>query len=224
MHSLDPRTRIILGIAGLGTVLTATRVETALIQAALVLSAILIMRSAKKWAQSMRLLWPTMVMVLLVVYLSFDIRQAIFSTTKLFNLLTVSFFFFSSISPEELSDALRKMHVPYGFSFILTTAMRYVPLIGQKTRNIMDAQMSRGIDLRFRPKSMKNIMALVFPLAVQSFMLSDQLAMAMEMRGFSKAQPTLRRNYQLKSADYVSIILALSFLIAFAWWEKGWFL
>lgn len=169
----------------------------------------------------MRLLWPTLVLVFAVLYFSFDLHEALVSTGKLFNLLTISFVFFSRVTPEEMADALRNMHVPYGFSFILTTAMRYVPLMRQKARNVMDAQMSRGIDLHFRPRNIKNIVALVMPLTVQSFMLSEQLAMAMEMRGFSKKRRTSRRDYRLTLRDYSVMLASLSILIVFIWWERG---
>lgn len=221
LAKLDPRTRLILGLAGLGAVLAANRIETVGIQSSLVLVLLLLTGLSVKWGRSMRLLWPTLAIVFVVVYFSFDIREALFSTGKLFNLLSISFLFFSKITPEEMADALRKMHVPYAFSFILTTAMRYVPLMRQKTRNIMDAQLSRGIDLHFRPKNIKNILALVVPLTAQSFMLSEQLAMAMEMRGFGRGRRTCRRVLQLTFLDYVVIISALITLVAFTWWERG---
>jgi len=219
---LDPRTRLFLGGACLCAVLVASGLEVLGIQSAMILLLLLTTGLATKWARSMRLLWPTMAMVFVVVYLSFDFWQAIISCAKLFNLLTVSFIFFNKISPQEMADALRKMHVPYSFSFILTTAMRYVPLIGQKTRNIMDAQLSRGIDLRFRPRNFKNIMALLVPLTVQSFMLSEQLGMAMEMRGFARAGRTIRRAYYLKPVDYMAIVVSSISLAAFTCWQMGW--
>jgi len=218
---LDPRTRLVLGLAGLTAVLAATRLETVGIQLCLVLLLLPATGLTAKWLSSMRLLWPTLAVVFVIVYFSFDSREALFSTGKLFNLLTISFIFFSKISPEEMADALRKMHIPYAFTFILATAMRYVPLMRQKTRNIMDAQMSRGIDLHFRPRNVKNILALVVPLTVQSFMLSEQLAMAMEMRGFSRVRRTYRRTLHLTLLDCLVIISSLIFLIAFIWWERG---
>lgn len=220
LAKLDPRTRLILGFAGLGAVLAATRIETVGIQSSLILLLLLVTGLSAKWGRSMRLLWPTLAIVFIVVYFSFDSREALFSTGKLFNLLSISFVFFSKISPEEMADALRKMHVPYAFSFILTTAMRYVPLMRQKTRNIMDAQLSRGIDLQFRPKNVKNILALVVPLTVQSFVLSEQLAMAMEMRGFSAGRRTCRRTLQLTFRDYMVIFSCLITLVVFTWWER----
>lgn len=220
MPGLDPRTRIVLGVAGLTAAAAASRLETAVIQTAMILGAILIGRQAERWARSIRLLWPSMAMLMAVVYVSFGLPQALLATAKLFNLFALSTLFFSSVSPEEMSDALRKMHVPYGFSFILTTAMRYVPLLGQKTHCIRDAQMSRGIDMRFRLSNMSHIIALIFPLTAQSFLLSEQLATAMEMKGFNRGHPVLRRNLRLRPADYLVMSTSVSLLALFIWWER----
>ena len=54
----------------------------------------------------------------------------------------------------------RPLGIPFEMVFILTTAKRYVPLIGTKIRNIIDAQQYRGIDLRPRLKNAVNFMAL----------------------------------------------------------------
>jgi energy-coupling factor transport system permease protein len=222
LHSakLDPRTRLTLGFTCLAAVIAAARMETAAVQSAIILVLLLGMGLGRSWLRSMRLLFPTILLVFVVVYLSFTINEALFSAAKLFNLLTISFIFFNRMSPEEMGDALRKMHVPYSFAFILTTSMRFVPLLRQKTRNIMDAQLSRGIDLSFRPKNITHIMALLVPLTIQSFMLSEQLAMTLEMRGFTGAKPTLRRPFHLQRLDYTVMTVAVSGLAAFLWLER----
>jgi energy-coupling factor transport system permease protein len=140
---------------------------------------------------------------------------------RLLDLLTVSFIFFRAMKPEELGDALRKMKVPFSLVFILTTAMRYVPLIGQKIRHVLDAQLSRGIDLRPKLKNVVNIMALLMPLLVQTFLLSEALAMAMESRGFGRSGRSFRRESRLACWEYGLMATSLVCLVLFAWWEKG---
>ena len=160
-------------------------------------------------------------LVFVIALFSFDIRAALVLSVRLINLLVVSFIFFRVVSPEEMGGALQKIGVPYEFAFILTTAMRYVPLIGQKVRNIIDAQRSRGIDLRPRLRNVTNFMALLMPLLVQSFVLSDELAMAMESRGFGRKGRSSRKHYRLTFWEYVLILASLTFLLLFAWWERG---
>jgi len=194
---------------------------------------------------------------------------AILLSVRLINLLTVSFIFFHAINPEEIGDGLEKIGIPYVVVFILTTAMRYVPLIGLQIRNIIrsylkkvfspdigvepspqvldilkyacglslgfalisnenpnfemasSVQQSRGIDLRPRLKNAVNFMALLMPLLVQSFLMSDELAMAMETRGFGCKGRSSRRKYRLMLMDWGLLTAGLTFLLIFFWWERG---
>jgi energy-coupling factor transport system permease protein len=140
---------------------------------------------------------------------------------RLLNLFTVSFVFFRTMTPEELGDGMRKLGLPYELSFILATSMRYVPLIGRRIRLIMEAQMSRGIDLRPRLRNVPNFIALLMPLLIQSFLLAEELAMAMEARGFGLKGRTFRRIYRITPKDVVLILLSLILLAVFLWWEAA---
>jgi energy-coupling factor transport system permease protein len=173
------------------------------------------------WIRSFRLFWPMVCIVFVISFFSFDVWLAFLLSVRLFNLLTVSFIFFHTISSEEMGDGLRKIRIPYVVVFILTTAMHYVPLIGSKIRNIINAQQSRGIDLRPRLKNAVNFMALLTPLLVQSFLMSDELAMAMETRGFGRKGRSFRRKNQLTFIDWGLLTAGLIFLLIFIWWERG---
>ena len=120
-----------------------------------------------------------------------------------------------------MGNALRKMGVPYEISFILTTSLRYVPMIGRKVRQITDAQQARGIDLRPRIKSILNFMALMMPLLVQSFILADELALAMESRGFGRKRRSAHKSDHLPFKEYGVMAISFGLLIALIWWERG---
>ncbi len=147
--------------------------------------------------------------------------MAFLLSVRLINLLTVSIILFHTITPEEMGDGLGKIGIPYEVVFILTTAMRYVPLIESKIRNITSAKQSRGIDLRLRLNNAVNFMALQVPLLVQSCLLSDELAMAMETRGFGRKGRSSRRKYRLTFMDWGLLTADLIFLLIFFWWERG---
>jgi len=221
LGQLDPRTKLAMGLMAMVAVFIARRPETLFAESIIILISVPLLGMGRDLIRSFRLIWPMLFLVFVIAYLSFDIRVSILMSIRLFNLLTVSFLFFRSISPEEMGDALKKLGVPYGPVFILTTAMRYVPLIGQKLRQIMDAQVSRGIDLRPRLKNVVNFMALLMPLLVQSFMLSDDLAIAMESRGFNRKNRSSRRQYHISLPEYALIAASLTILVAFWLWERG---
>ena len=217
----DPRTKLALGLMAIAAVFIAREPETLFVECVALLITIPSLGLRRAWSQSLRFVLPMVALVFAIALFSFDLLVASVLSIRLFNLLNVSFLFFRTVSPEELGGALRKMGIPYRFAFILTTAMRYVPLIGEKLRNIIDAQRSRGIDLRPRLKNVPNFMALLMPLLAQSFVLSDELAMAMESRGFGRKGRSSRKQYRLTFWEYGLMLASLAFLLFFAWWERG---
>ena len=221
MKKLDPRTKLAMGIMAIAAVLIAREPLTLIIEGGIILLAVALLGSGSQFRRSLRLIWPMLSMVFIIGIIFFDLQIALLLCIRLFSLLTVSFLFFHSVDPEEMGDALGKMGIPFAFSFILTTSMRYVPLIGQKIRRISDAQQARGIDLRPRLKNISNFMALLTPLLVQSFILSDELALAMESRGFGRKNRTSRRTYRLTVREYGLMAISFSLLLALFWWERG---
>jgi energy-coupling factor transport system permease protein len=218
---LDPRTRLALGLMGIAAVMVAADPATLVFEFGMVLIFLHLLKLGRRWVHSLRLSLPMAVLVFLVGALSFSLGEAALLSLRLINLLSVSFLLFHTISTEEMGDALRKLGVPYEFVFILTTAMRYVPLIGQKIGSIIDAQTSRGIDLRLRLKNLGNLAALLMPLLVQSFLLSEHLAIAMESRGFARKGRSMRREYRLRIWEYGLMAGGFCLLLALAWWERG---
>jgi len=221
LNRLDPRTKLVLGLTGIVAVFIALRAEILIAEGIILCITIPMLGLGRIWVRSFRLIWPMVCLVFVISYFSFDIWLAFLLSLRLFNLMTVSFIFFHTISPEEMGDGLGKIGIPYEVVFILTTAMRYVPLIGSKIRNIINAQQSRGIDLRPRLKNAVNLMALLMPLLVQSFLMSDELAMAMETRGFGRKGRSSRRKYRLTFIDWGLLSAGLIFLLIFFWWERG---
>jgi energy-coupling factor transport system permease protein len=205
----------------IAAVFVAREPETLVVESIILLAALPLLRMGKEWTHSFRYFWPMLGLVFVIAFFSFNLQVALLLAIRLFNLLTVSFVFFRTVSPEEMGATLNKIGVPYAFAFILTTAMRYVPLIRQKIRNIIDAQSSRGIDLRPRLRNVGNFMALLMPLLAQSFLLSDELALAMESRGFGRKGRSSRRHYDLTFWDYSLMVAALLVLLLFAFWERS---
>ena len=221
MGRLDPRTKLALGLMAVAAILIAKEPKTIVVESIILVTALPLLRMGKEWAHSFRYFWPMLGLVFVISFFSFDLQVSLLLAVRLFNLLTVSFIFFQAVSPDEMGATLNKLGVPYSFAFILTTAMRYVPLIGQKIRHIIDAQSSRGIDLRPRLRNVANFMALLMPLLVQSIVLSDELALAMESRGFGRKERSSRKQYHLTFWQCALMAGALVLLVIFAWWERG---
>jgi len=59
------------------------------------------------------------------------------------------------------------------------------------------------------------------PLLAQSFVLADELALAMESRGFGRKGRSSRKLYRITFREYGLLLSTLALLAIFAWWERG---
>ncbi len=217
---LDPRGRLFVG----GLFITAvilTRTRPALIAESLLLAlGIFGFGRGKVRRSSLHLIWPMVSAVFAISFLAFGLEAATDLSIRLVNLFAASALFFQTLAPEELAGALRSLKVPDPLIFILMTALRYVPLLGRTLRNIYDAQTARGIDVRLRLTNTPRLLALLVPLLVQAFMLAENLAMAMESRGFSREAKGRPRLGPISSRDILFVALGIAAFIGFLFWER----
>ncbi|AMV63717.1 Transmembrane component of general energizing module of ECF transporter [Pediococcus damnosus] len=99
-----------------------------------------------------------------------------------------------STSPIQISDALesllmplRKIHFPvYEVALMLSIALRFVPSLMDETETIMNAQRARGVDFGTGNiiQRLKKIIPILIPLFVSAFNRAEDLATAMEARGY----------------------------------------
>jgi energy-coupling factor transport system permease protein len=221
MANLDPRTKLAFLAAAVGAVLVTRRPETLAAECLLLLGSFVLLKADRRLGHLRHLFGPMIALVFVTGLVFFDLQTAFTLAARLFNLLAVSFVCFQTIDPEEMAGALRKLGIPFGLVFIFSAGLRYVPLIERKIRNVLDAQQARGIDLRPRIKNISNFAALLTPLVVQAFVLSDELALAMESRGFGCKNRSSRRTYRLRPIDYILMGASLGGLCLLAWWERG---
>jgi energy-coupling factor transport system ATP-binding protein len=217
---LNPLTRIVLLVSGVVAVIASQSMGALAVEAAGV--AVLLLRCGRKQqVRMLRMMGPMVALVFALGVLFFDPGTALSLLLRVFSLLGISAVCFASLGPEELGAALAELKVPAGPAFMLAAGLRYVPLIEQKIRSIRDAQQARGIDLRPRLANIGNWMALLLPLLVQCFLLADELALAMEARGFSGKRRTTRRPARLGFRDWAIMAAASCTLGLLIYWESG---
>jgi energy-coupling factor transport system permease protein len=96
---------------------------------------------------------------------------------------------------EDLLYPLKLIGVPvYIFSTITSIALRMIPTLMDEAGRIMKAQASRGIDFKHGKIVEKNkaLGALIIPLLVSSFQKAEDLAYAMDARGYDPNQKRTR--------------------------------
>lgn len=125
-------------------------------------------------------------------------------------------------SPIELTDGIEKLLKPIGreiaheLAMMMTIALRFIPTLIDETEKIMKAQKARGADFETGGiiKKAKNLVPLLVPLFISSFRRADELAMAMEARGYRGGSGRTRMKVlKFSSKDTIAfIIFALLFL------------
>lgn len=123
---------------------------------------------------------------------------------------------------EYLLRPLRLVKVPvYEIALMLSIALRFVPTLMDETEKIMNAQRARGVDFGEGNvfQQMKAIVPLLIPLFVSSFNRAEDLATAMESRGYSGGEGrTKYRKLDWRGADtlvmvaFAALTAALIFL------------
>lgn len=97
-------------------------------------------------------------------------------------------------TPMELTDAieaflrpLERFKVPaHEIALMLSISLRFLPTLSDETERIMKAQQARGVDLQSGPirERIKGVIPLLIPLFVSAFKRAEELAVAMETRGY----------------------------------------
>lgn len=113
---------------------------------------------------------------------------------------------------EDLLGPFKKIHVPsHEIAMLISIALRFIPDLIDETQRIMKAQESRGVDLK-EGKLMERIMAilsLIVPLFVSAFQRAEDLANAMEARGYSPGEERTRyKVLKMTGKDYAVLVLA----------------
>lgn len=142
---------------------------------------------------------------------------------RLITMVMITMTLTASTKPLDLTYALewymtplKPFHFPVAeIAMTISIALRFIPTLLEDTNRVMKAQASRGVDME-HGKLMQKIMgitSLVIPLFVSSFMRSEELANAMECRGYDPAAKRTRfRILKFRWTDLVALILVNALL------------
>ncbi len=97
---------------------------------------------------------------------------------------------------------------------MISMALRFVPTLLEEYERLRMAQMARGADFTAGPPAqrMRAVALFAVPLLLSAFRRAEELAMAMEARGYHRGPRTALRELQLGRAD----MAALGIMILFA--------
>ncbi|MHA1784349.1 MAG: energy-coupling factor transporter transmembrane component T family protein [Candidatus Helarchaeota archaeon] len=114
------------------------------------------------------------------------------------------------IDPDELMKTFLKLKMPYLMTFLVTSSLRFFPLILKDLNQITDVQRSRGFELDKGNifTRIKNRIILILPLLANSLERSIQVSEALETRAFGLSEKrTYYKHLSLSKLDCLMIIL-----------------
>lgn len=152
------------------------------------------------------------------------VRAGTFMIMRLLGLVVVTMLLTLTTTPLDLARGMEYYLTPLariGFpagevAMIMTIALRFIPTISEESQRLLRAQMARGVDFEggFFSRA-RRFAPLMVPLFVSAFRRADDLALAMEARGYrTGAVRTRMREESVTAADWAALLLALAVLAA----------
>lgn len=148
------------------------------------------------------------------------VRQGIFISLRFFFLILMTSLLTLTTSPIEITDGLetilnplKKVRFPvHELALMMSISLRFIPTLMSETDKIMKAQMARGVEFSGGPikERVMAVVPLLIPLFVSSFKRAEELAIAMEARGYRGGEG--RTKYRLlswKIMDSLQILLLI---------------
>ncbi len=142
---------------------------------------------------------------------------------KIDSMIIAGLIFLSTTKTEEIVQGLIRLRVPYQAAFAFSLAIRMVPTVIGTAVTVTEAQRSRGLDLTSGGPltRLRKHIPLLVPIFLHTLRNTDQLAKALESRGFgSRRDRTSYLEIGFHAADAIALaagglVLAFFFLVRF---------
>ncbi|MEN2667514.1 energy-coupling factor transporter transmembrane component T family protein [Listeria aquatica] len=239
LHSIDPRAKITAVMYFIVIVFMANNWLTYLFLFAYVLY--LVFSSKVPFMFFVKGLQPIMILILLTLLLQVFFTQGgdtllalgpikvttlgLLNGIKIFCRFVLIVFMTTLLtlttSPIELTDGLEKILMPFRvlrlpvheLALMLSISLRFIPTLMDETEKILKAQKARGVDFTSGKitERIKAIVPLLIPLFISAFKRAEDLAIAMEARGYRGGQG--RTKFRLLKWRWRDTFLLVSLVI-----------
>jgi len=186
IHNLDPRAKLLFSIVYSVSALLFTELVPLLVLLLTLIPLIFLGKMFKEWMRSIRGLSSLILIIIVLNTYFLSLAYAISMIIRILIMITAFSIFFLTVHPNDLALSLISMKIPYEFAFSFSLAFRFVPTIAIEAQNIMDAQQSRGYEMKQTGliNQIKNLFPLLVPLIVSSIKRAFNVAEALESRAF----------------------------------------
>lgn len=150
---------------------------------------------------------------------------------RFFLLILITSLLTLTTTPIEITDAIEDMLAPlkkvkfpvHELALMMSISLRFIPTLMQETEKISKAQASRGVDFKTGPmkERIKAVVPLLVPLFVSAFKRAEELAMAMEARGYRGGEGrTKLRELKIEKRDVIVYLLFLIVIVGLFFTRK----
>jgi len=235
IHKLDPRTKIIIIFFFVIIVFFANNVWSySLLTAFVVISIIATFIPLRFILKGLTPIWfliiftfllhlfltkegPVVFEILSVKFHLGGIVQGLIISLRFLLLILMTSLLTLTTTPIEITDAIENLLHPlkktkfpvHELALMMSISLRFIPTLMQETDKISKAQASRGVDFRTGTvkERIKAIVPLLVPLFVSAFKRAEELAMAMEARGYQGGEGrTKLRELSYRKKDMIIFI------------------
>ncbi|MBR2680940.1 MAG: energy-coupling factor transporter transmembrane protein EcfT, partial [Exiguobacterium sp.] len=154
------------------------------------------------------------------------IRMGLIVSLRFFYLVMLTTLVTLTTTPMELTDSIEaglrpfeRIRVPaHEIALMLSISLRFLPTLADETDRIMKAQQARGVDLMSGPwkSRLKGVIPLLIPLFISAFKRAEDLATAMEARGYRGGEGRTRlreMKWQTRDTAVLLIFVALTLIL-----------
>lgn len=159
--------------------------------------------------------------------------QTLYIAVRLLLMVMITTCLTATTKPLEMTLGIEDLLMPFSkiglpsheIAMLISIALRFIPDLIDETARIIKAQESRGVDMK-EGKLSERIMAilsLIVPLFVSAFQRAEDLANAMEARGYAPGEERTRyKQLKMTFKDWLLIILSFVLMGVIIW--IAWFL
>ncbi|MGG1662196.1 energy-coupling factor transporter transmembrane component T family protein [Brevibacillus sp. NRS-1366] len=158
------------------------------------------------------------------------VRQAIFISLRLGLLVLISSLLTLTTSPIDLTEGLERLLGPFGrvgvpvhdIALMMSIALRFIPTLMEETDKIIKAQTARGADFTSGNlvRRAKNLIPIAIPLFISAFRRAEELALAMEARGYRGGVGRTRlTKLSFSWRDAGMAIVGVTLTLVIGWWR-----
>src|SRR5690606_17923701 len=230
IHLMDPRAKLLLIFFYVFIVFIANSVLTYALLGIYTLAIVLLTKVPIRYILSglKPILWVILFTFILHIFLTKEcdllvdfcwlqvyeggVKQGIFISLRLLFLIMMTTILTLTSTPIEITDGMESLLAPFKkiglptheLALMMSISLRFIPTLMQETEKIMKAQAARGVEFTSGPikDRMKAVVPLLIPLFISSFKRAEELAIAMEARGYQGGEGrTKLRKLQWRGID-----------------------